>query len=158
MTCVPTTAPPRLDPAELASRLRVSVWRAARRMRVESSVGISPTLHAALHTVELHGPITPGQLAQHENVRKPTMTRTIASLLNEGLIERTPDPLDGRVSWLKVTPAGAKLLQRARQRQTEFLAARVKKLSDEDRRVLDLAASVLDRLAGRDERGSGATR
>jgi DNA-binding MarR family transcriptional regulator len=158
MTCVPTTAPPRLDPAELASRLRVSVWRAARRMRVESSVGISPTLHAALHSIEVHGPITPGQLAQHENVRKPTMTRTIASLLNEGLIERTPDPLDGRVSWLKVTPAGAKLLQRARQRQTEFLAARVKKLSDEDRRVLDLAASVLDRLAGRDERGSAMTR
>jgi DNA-binding MarR family transcriptional regulator len=158
MTGVPTTAPPRLDPAELASRLRVSVWRAARRMRVESSVGISPTLHAALHSVEVHGPITPGQLAEHENVRKPTMTRTIASLLAVGLIERTPDPLDGRVSWLKVTPAGAKLLQRARQRQTEFLAARVKKLSDEDRQVLDRAAAVLDRLAGRDERASGPAR
>ena len=111
-------------------------------MRVESSVGISPTLHAALHTVEVHGPITPGRLAEHENVRKPTMTRTIASLLEEGLIERTPDPLDGRVSWLKVTPAGAKLLQRARQRQTEFLAARVKKLSDDDRAHLSRSPVV----------------
>src|SRR3982750_4005573 len=119
-------------------------------MRVESSVGISPTLHAALHTVEVHGPITPGQLADHENVRKPTMTRTIHALLDEGLIERTPDPLDGRVAWLKVTPAGSRLLQRARQRQTEFLAARLKKLPDEDREVLDRAAAVLDRLAGKD--------
>jgi DNA-binding MarR family transcriptional regulator len=148
-----TEAARRADPAELASRLRVSVWRAARRMRVESSVGISPTLHAALHSVEVHGPITAGQLARHENVRKPTMTRTIHALLDEGLVERTPDPLDGRVSWLQVTPAGAKLLQRARRRQTEFLAARLKKLSDEDREVLDRATVVLDRLAGRDETG-----
>jgi len=153
-----TAAAPSLDPAELASRLRVSVWRAARRMRVESSVGISPTLHAALHSVEVHGPITPGQLAEHENVRKPTMTRTIASLLAAGLIERTPDPLDGRVAWLKVTPAGSKLLQRARQRQTEFLAARLKKLPEQDRQILDRAAAVLDRLAGRDERRPGAGR
>jgi DNA-binding MarR family transcriptional regulator len=146
-----TEAARRADPAELASRLRVSVWRAARRMRVESSVGISPTLHAALHSVEVHGPITPGQLAEHENVRKPTMTRTIHALLDEGLVERTPDPLDGRVSWLKVTPAGSKLLQRARRRQTEFLAARLKKLSEEDREILDRATGVLDHLAGRDE-------
>jgi DNA-binding MarR family transcriptional regulator len=146
-----TEAARRADPAELASRLRVSVWRAARRMRVESSVGISPTLHAALHSVEVHGPITPGQLAEHENVRKPTMTRTIHALLDEGLVERTPDPLDGRVSWLKVTPAGSKLLQRARHRQTEFLAARLKKLSEEDREILDRATGVLDHLAGRDE-------
>jgi DNA-binding MarR family transcriptional regulator len=146
-----TEAARRADPAELASRLRVSVWRAARRMRVESSVGISPTLHAALHSVEVHGPITAGQLARHENVRKPTMTRTIHALLDEGLVERTPDPLDGRVSWLQVTPAGSKLLQRARRRQTEFLAARLKKLSHEDREVLDRATVVLDRLAGRDE-------
>jgi DNA-binding MarR family transcriptional regulator len=134
------------------------VWRAARRMRVESSVGISPTLHAALHSIEVHGPITPGQLADHENVRKPTMTRTIASLLEAGLIERTPDPLDGRVAWLKVTPAGARLLQRARQRQTEFLAARLKRLSEEDRQILDRATAVLDRLAGRDERRPGTGR
>ena len=146
-----TEAARRADPAELASRLRGSVWRAARRMRVESSVGISPTLHAALHTVEVHGPITPGQLARHENVRKPTMTRTIHALLDEGLVERTPDPLDGRVAWLKVTPAGLKLLQRARRRQTEFLAARLKKLSEEDREILDRATVVLDRLAGQDE-------
>jgi DNA-binding MarR family transcriptional regulator len=146
-----TEAARRADPAELASRLRVSVWRAARRMRVESSVGISPTLHAALHSVEIHGPITPGQLAQHENVRKPTMTRTIHALLDEGLVERTPDPLDGRVSWLKVTPAGSKLLHRARRRQTEFLAARLKKLSEDDREILDRATVVLDRLAGQDE-------
>src|SRR5207249_7324420 len=94
------------EPAALAARLRVAGWRFARRMRRESAPGISPTLSAALHTVETHGPITAGQLAAHEHVQKPTMTRTIQAMLDRGLVERIPDPLDGRVSWLSVTPAG----------------------------------------------------
>src|ERR687887_1094733 len=104
------------EPAALAGGLRVAGWRFARRMRQESDPGITPTLHAALHTVETHGPITAGQLAAHEHVQKPTMTRTIQSLLDRGLIERLPDPLDGRVRWLSITPAGRKLLQRSRRR------------------------------------------
>jgi DNA-binding MarR family transcriptional regulator len=136
-----------VEPAELASRLRVAGWRFARRMRRESAPGITPTLHGALHTIELHGPITAGQLASHEHVQKPTMTRTIAALVDQGLVLRTPDPLDGRVTWLQITPEGRKLLQRARRRTDEFLAKRVKKLTREERRILDAAAGLLDRLA-----------
>jgi DNA-binding MarR family transcriptional regulator len=122
-------------------------WRFARRMRRESSPGISPTLSAALHTVETQGPITAGQLAAYEHVQKPTMTRTIQAMLDRGLVERIPDPLDGRVSWLSVTPEGRKLLQRSRRRTDEFLAKRVKKLSAEEREVLETAALLLERLA-----------
>ena len=82
-----------LDAADLASRLRVSVWRLARRMRQASDPGITPTMHAALFTVEQHGPVTAGQLATHEQVTKPTMTRTIGVLVERGLIARTPDPV-----------------------------------------------------------------
>jgi DNA-binding MarR family transcriptional regulator len=135
------------EPAALAARLRVAGWRFARRMRKESDPGITPTVHAALHTVETHGPITAGQLAAHEHVQKPTMTRTIQALLDRGLIERVPDPLDGRVRWLSITPDGRKLLQRSRRRTDEFLAKRVKKLDPEDRAVLDRAADLLERLA-----------
>src|SRR6476661_806340 len=109
------------EPAALAARLRVAGWRFARRMRRESSPGISPTLSAALHTVESQGPITAGQLAAYEHVQKPTMTRTIQAMLDRGLVERIPDPLDGRVSWLSVTA--------------------------EEREVLETAASLLERLA-----------
>jgi len=135
------------EPAALAARLRVSGWRFARRMRKESDPGITPTLHAALHTVETHGPITAGQLAAHEHVQKPTMTRTIQALLDRELVARVPDPLDGRVSWLSITPAGRKLLQRSRRRTDEFLAKRVKKLDPEDRAVLERAADLLEQLA-----------
>jgi len=137
----------RAEPAALAARLRVAGWRFARRMRKESDPGITPTLHAALHSIETHGPITAGQLAAHEHVQKPTMTRTIQALLDHELVERVPDPLDGRVSWLSITPAGRKLLLRSRRRTDEFLAKRVKKLSPEDRRILDQAAALLEQLA-----------
>jgi len=80
-------------------------------------------------------------------VQKPTMTRTIQAMLDRGLVERIPDPLDGRVSWLSVTPEGRKLLQRSRRRTDEFLAKRVKKLSAEEREILETAASLLERLA-----------
>src|SRR5881398_2705951 len=124
----------RAEPAALAARLRVAGWRFARRMRRESAPGISPTLSAALHTVETQGP-------------KPTMTRTIQGMLDRGLVERIPDPLDGRVSWLSITPEGRKLLQRSRRRTDEFLARRVKRLSAEERDVLETAATLLERLA-----------
>ena len=97
--------------------------------------------------VERHGPVTAGQLAAHEQVTKPTMTRTIAVLLDQALIARTPDPLDGRVTWLAITPAGSKLLQRMRHRSDEFLAKRVKRLDPAERDVLERAAAILERLA-----------
>ena len=142
-----STAAVDVAPAELAARLRVAGWRFARRMRRESAPGITPTVHAALHSIEVHGPMTAGQLAAHEHVQKPTMTRTIASMVEQGLVARTPDQLDGRVTWLQVTPEGRKLLLRARRRTDEFLAKRVRDLGAEDRAVLDAAAGILEHLA-----------
>lgn len=141
------TAPTAVGSAELASRLRVAGWRFARRMRRESDPGITPTLHAALGTIDLHGPMTIGQLTTHEHVRKPTMTRTVQALEAQGLVARTSDPLDGRVSWLQVTPEGKKLLQRARRRTDEFLARRLHGLRPEERELLSEAAGLLERLA-----------
>jgi len=136
-------------PAEVAAQLRVAVWRAARRMRHVSDVEISPTLHSALGSVEAHGPITASKLAAHEHVRKPTMTRTIRELVDRGLIERLPDPLDGRVTWLRVTPAGKALLQNARRRTDVFLTKRLQRLSPEERDTLQRAAEILERMAER---------
>ena len=72
---------------------------------------------------------------------------TIQALLDRELIQRLPDPLDGRVSWLSITPSGRKLLQRSRRRTDEFLAKRVKKLGADDRALLERAAALLETLA-----------
>lgn len=146
--CMPT-APPILDVPAIASSLRLSVTRLARTLRRESAIDVSPTLMAALATVETHGPMTPGDLAAHEQVRKPTVTRILGSLVERGLVERTPDPLDGRVSWIQVTPEGRKLLSRVRRRHAEYLTRRLKRLSVDDLQTLDRAARILDRITER---------
>jgi DNA-binding MarR family transcriptional regulator len=147
-----TQAPAAIRPAELAAQLRVAVWRAARRLRHESDVELTPTLYAALGTVEVHGPITAGQLAGHEHVRKPTMTRTIRELVDRGLIERLPDPLDGRVTWLQATPAGADLIRSARRRSETYLTKQLRALTPQERETLKQAAAILESLV--DEGGA----
>jgi DNA-binding MarR family transcriptional regulator len=137
---------PTVDVAPLATRMRVAVWRVARHLRGAAEADLSATSLAALGTIERHGPMTPGQFARHEQIRKPTATRTIAALVERGLVERTPDPLDGRVVWLQLTTEGRRTLLRVRRRYDAFLAQRIKRLSPEDRIVLERAAGILEAL------------
>jgi DNA-binding MarR family transcriptional regulator len=141
-----STAPPAADLAGLASHLRLSVFRASRTLRRESQAGVSPTLLAALSTIERHGPMRPGDLAAHEQVRKPTVTRILAALVAEGLVERTPDPVDRRVSWVQLTPAGRALMRAVRRRSDRYLAQRLRRLDPEDVATLERAAGILDRV------------
>jgi DNA-binding MarR family transcriptional regulator len=136
-----------IDTVELAADVRTSVWRLGRRLRREADTGVTPTLYASLSTIERHEPVTAGQLALHENVRKPSMTRTIAALVEQGFIDRIPDPLDGRVTWLRTTVEGRRLLRRARRRSDEYLARRLSTLTRAERDTLERAAVLLARLA-----------
>ena len=141
------TAPTTVDAGSLASRLRLSVTRVSRTLRREGAgAEISPTLMSALATVERHGPMTVGELATHEQVQKPTVTRIVAALQERDLVARTPDPLDGRISWLEATGQGRRLLQRVRRRRDEYLAARLKRLSPDELETLERAAELLERL------------
>ena len=146
------TSPTTIDVAGLAAQLRLSVFRLARKLRREGGAGVTPTLLAALSTIERHGPLTPGALAQHEQIKKPTCTRVIADLLEKGLIERTVDPLDGRVAWMQVTPLGRRTLHRVRSRHNEYLAKRMKRLSPDELETLELAAQILERLTEEEDR------
>ncbi len=72
--------------AGLATSLRISVSRLARRLRVERAAHglgepeLSDTQLAALAALERHGAMTPGELAEHEKVQPPSMTRVISVL------------------------------------------------------------------------------
>jgi DNA-binding MarR family transcriptional regulator len=140
-------APTAIDVPELTTQLRLSITRLARKLRREGDPGVTPTLLAALSTIERHGPLTAGGLADHEQVERPTVTRLLAALGARGLIDRTTDPLDGRVTWLQISVEGRKLLQRTRRRKDEYLANRIRLLSLEDQSSLRRAAEILERLA-----------
>lgn len=147
---MPSTVSP-VDVAALATRLRTDIWRLARRLRSEAHVALTPTLQSALGTIDRHGPITVGDFARHEQIRKPTATRTVAALVEQGFVERTPDPLDGRVTWLQLSPEGRRLVQQVRRRYDAYLAERIKSLPSDELATLERAAAILERITAERE-------
>lgn len=143
---MPTTSD--RDIGALASHLRIAVTRTARALRREAEEGVTPTLMCALATIEHHGPMTVGSLAQHERVTKPTATRTVRALVDRGLVVRSTDPRDGRVAWLELSPVGREVVLRVRRRKDEHLTRRLRRLSPEQVEALERAATVLDELEG----------
>ena len=137
------------DP-ELASRLRLAITRMARRLRQQGDPALSPSLVAALSTIERLGPLTPSALADAERVQRPTVTRIAARLAEAGLIERSADQRDARVARLAVTAEGRRVLKALRTRKTAYLARRLERLDPEDRAALERAAEVLERLLDED--------
>ena len=137
----------------LAGRLRLAVTRTARRLRQEAGGGLSPSLTAALATIERHGPLTPSELAARERIQRPTATRLLARLEEDELVARTADPGDRRSSLVAVTADGRSLLHTVRTRKDAFLARRLRGLDPADRAALERAVVVLEGLL-EEERGA----
>jgi DNA-binding MarR family transcriptional regulator len=133
--------------AGLAAALRVSIFRLSRRMRAQSDHSLSVTQLAALGSVSRHGMMTPGELAEHEKVQPPSMTRVIAALEERNLMLRSPHPTDRRQVILSVTEEGEKLLKDERRRKEAWLAQRLAELTPEEREILRRAAPILERLS-----------
>ena len=132
-----------------AARLRMAIVRTARRLRQEAAgdgAELTPTAVAALATVERYGPLTPSELAEVERIKRPTATRILRVLDEAGLVDRTPDPSDGRSSLVGVNAGGRERLRRLRGRKNAFLARRMRELSAEDLSTLDRAAAILERI------------
>jgi DNA-binding MarR family transcriptional regulator len=133
--------------AELASAMRVSVMRLARRLRHERpDYGLTLTQIATLATIERHGPMTPREVADHERVQPPSMTRVLSVLEERGLIDRTAHASDGRQHLVSLNRAGKVLLREDRRRREAWLALRLAELTPEEREILHLAAPILDRI------------
>jgi DNA-binding MarR family transcriptional regulator len=140
-----------VEVSELASRLRLAIARSARRLRqealrAEGDATLSPTLTAAMATIEAHGPLTPSELAEREGISRPTTTRIVARLVEAGLVARTADPRDKRSDLLTATPAGKALLKRLRGRKNAYLARRIRDLDPADLSALERAATILERI------------
>ncbi len=138
----------REDIASVASGLRIAVMRLARRLRAErADTNLSVSQLAALATLDRHGPLTPGELAAHEKVQPPSITRTIAALEQAGLVVRSPHPTDRRQALVALSDSGARLLAADRRQRDVWLAQRLRELTPAEVRTLQEAAALLDRLA-----------
>jgi DNA-binding MarR family transcriptional regulator len=134
--------------ADLAHDLRLAVMRLARRARQErADHGLPLGQLSALATLDRMGPLTPGALAQHEQVRPPSMSKVLANLHDAGLVERVADPTDGRSQVVSLTPKAKRLLREDRRRRDEWMAALLLGLDPDDRARLAAALPVLEVLA-----------
>ena len=137
----------------LATAMRISISRLARRLRVErlglggTETVLSDIQLAALAALARHDSMTPGELAEHEKVQPPSMTRVLAVLEERGLVRREPHATDRRQVVLTVTEEGRDVVQRVRRRREAWLAQRLQELTPDERQILRAAAPILEKLS-----------
>jgi DNA-binding MarR family transcriptional regulator len=134
-----------IDVTQVAARLRNVTTRLRRRLRRERGGDLSPAETSALASVVRLGPITLGELAEVEQVRPPTMTRTATALEEAGLVARVTGD-DRRRAYLEPTAAGLQLLQRNDRRKNAYLARRLRELQPRELTIVDTATGILERL------------
>lgn len=141
---------PTLAHAQAAARLRLVIARLNRQMRQQNVGELTLSQWSALVTVETHGPLRIGDIAEREGVSAPTATRLVASLEEYGLVERETDVSDRRSSRVSLTDKGRQQLELARQIRTAKLAQRLSTLSEQDIRRLVDVLPLLEELASDD--------
>lgn len=94
------------------------------------------------------GPITLGDLARAEQVRPPSISKVVAILEAQSLVVREVDAGDRRVTRVRATARGTKLLHDGRQRRVAALVASLSALPARDRVLLARALPVLERISG----------
>ena len=132
----------------LAGSLRDAIGRLGRRMRAErAGTDLSLGQWATLRTLESHGPMTPSELAAHEKIQPPSVTKILALLEQHDYISRTPDPVDRRQVVVAATEAGRALLADDRRRKDRWVSQRLQTLDPSERAALAAALPVLEKLS-----------
>ncbi len=129
-------------------RLRLVLLRLARRIRTNSAGAITPSQLAVVATIVRNGPLTVGQIAEIEHVRPPSVSKIVAALEREGLVERRDDPEDRRRTPIAVTPAGEDYVAAVRAAGRGWIASRLDELDPDDVELLRRALPALERLLG----------
>ncbi|MEA2475916.1 MAG: hypothetical protein QOC87_115 [Actinomycetota bacterium] len=140
-----TTSATELD-TQLVARLRLAVSRLARRLRQEAETGVSPSMLSALSSIERLGPCTLGELAAHERIQPPTLTRVVSRLHEDGLVERIPDPTDRRIIRVQLSTQGKSFIQRVRTRKNAYLSRKLRGLDMDELHAIETAVVALERL------------
>ena len=134
---------------QVAGALQVSIGLLRRQLRQTQADGeLTVPETAALARLDRGGPATASALARLEQISPQSMGATLAGLESRGLVERRPDPADGRRVFLSVTAAGLRVLRNRRSARTEQLARALSAgFSRAELRQLMAAAPLIERLA-----------
>ena len=146
MTAVKQKSEGRSELLETADRLHSAAIHLLRRLRVrDRESGIGPAQLSALSVLVFGGPRSPGELADAEQVRPPTMSRIVSGLQRAGLVKREATE-DGRRVRLLATPKGSKMLWEGRKRRIESLVNALELLGETERGRLAELAGLLGQI------------
>ena len=135
------------DALALADTLHSAAIHLRRHRRKEDDrSGLSAPRLSALSVVVFGGPVTLGQLARAEQVKPPTMTRIVTGLEKDGLLRREGDKRDRRLTRIRATAKGQKVLAAGRARRVELLASAVERLGATELAELGRGAQLLREL------------
>jgi DNA-binding MarR family transcriptional regulator len=140
--------PARTDTASLASELRVVLGQLIRRLRAEHRFPISHG--SVLGRLDREGPQSVSALALAERVRPQSMAQTVGDLEGDGLVERNPDPSDGRRQLVSLTATGKEALEADRRNREGWLVKAIEELPAEDQETVGRAIVLLRHLADAD--------
>lgn len=93
--------------------------------------GLTPTQAQILALVD-QAPRRPSEIADRLALKRPTVSNSVAALVDKGLVEKRVDPEDARATLLHVTRAGRRRAQ-ASESWTDFLASAADVLSPSER-------------------------
>ena len=140
------------DTVQVADALRPVLLRVGRELRREARAeGISPEQVSLLVAVKYSPGIGIGDLAVHERISAPALTKHADRLERDGLVARSPNPHDGRRIGLTLTEEGHRVLRRVRSRRTAWLATRLRGLDAAELAAVEAAIEPLSRLLKEEE-------
>ena len=141
------TKPAKLVPRETppAVSLRVAVTRIYRALRVNAEKNLTPSQASAVARIEQCEPVRLGVLAQMEGIAAASMSKVVESLEALDILVRVPDPLDGRVSMVKISPSGRKMIEEFRS--SSAIERALDSLSVEEKLLLQESLPVLEKLS-----------
>lgn len=131
-----------------ATDLRIAVNRLSRTLRAEKAdSSVTDAQFSALARLHRDGAMTLADLSRQDGVTPPSMTKTIAVLVERGLVSKCGHGDDRRKVLLGATPAGAAFVEETRRRRDGWLSPRLAALTADERRTLADATEIMRRLA-----------
>lgn len=130
---------------KLANEVRLACQLVSHKVRFESCSKLAPHQLSVMWKLQ-RGPKTPGELAEAERVTAPSISKTLDCLEQQGYIERTPDPDDGRRRIVRITDEGRAELRRTASSRDSFMGTRLRTLTADERNILKQAVAILQRV------------